>query len=1765
MPSQNRRVRGRRSKGSSHFRPLRIEPLEDRRLLAAAITVNSTADNNVRDAFLTLREAILVNNRTLAVASLSAQEQAQVVGMPTASDTDTIGFNISGVGPHTIRPTSALPNITDPVVIDGYTQSGASANSNAGFQSLNTTLQIELAGNLTPASTGLRLAAGSGGSTIRGIAINGFGNNIWIDTHGNAIAGNFIGTNITGTAAMPGAANGVLLISAANNTIGGTNPADRNLVSGNGPNGITIVSAGANDNVIKGNFIGTDITGTIDLGNGLFGVYTAGALRTIVGGVEAGEGNLISGNVDHGILFENNSHDGVVQGNRIGTDLTGTLPLGNGGGGVQVQNSSRVLIGGTVPGAGNIIADNAGNGVILVGGNESLVQGNWIGTNDSGVDLGNGVNGVLIVNSPRNQIGGDPGGNTIAFNAADGVNITKTGSFLANRNLIRANSIHSNGELGIELSLPDGPNFPHTFALGANDNQNFPILTSVVESGGTTTVKGTLSFLSGTYRIEFFANAAVDASGFGEGQTFLGSIEVPTFSGEVATFTATLPALPSGQTFVTATATNIHDSGAGTSNNTSEFSPAFAAPTVFVVTTTADSGAGSLRQAILDANAHAGYDRIEFDFPAHDPRHFYYQDDGIPGQVTLANVTVTTASDDTLIEDIDPDWAYSWYSIAPLSALPDLSDPVEIDGYSQTGASENGNFVNNGLNSVLRVEISGANAGVISTGMLRSFRTGNVLIRGLAMNRVQGAAISLNQASGSRVEGSYLGTDVSGSLSFETPSSVGIAGQAVSQVVIGGTTPAARNLISGNSTGVNVSSIVADNRLEGNLIGTDRSGTRALGNGLGVAFGRNSIVGGPETNARNVISGNGTGVAVFIESIIQNNYIGTDVTGTMDMGNTGYGVSLGINTRDNQVLGNIVAFNGSTGVSIDAGNIVGFGNLVSQNAIYSNGGPGIDLDDNGNQPNDIPPQSDPPDQDNGPNRLQNFPILTSVVDLGPGTRIEGTLLSTPDSDFRLEFFANAERDEETFSNSLDVKRGEFAEGQTFIGTLDVTTGGNGKFDFSIDLGVDLLALPGLGGQPYVTATATDITMEEGKPRNNTSEFSKTFPLGGPSTVVTNSRLSGLGSFHEAFIGWLLAPELEEITFDMDADDPRHFYYMDDGLPGVVSTSHIAATTEANDANIVGIDPDWTHSWFSLQPNFEFPEIEKQFIIDGFSQPGSSPNTLTAPNGLDTVLKIEIDGSNIDGPGFHMDIGAELSLVQGLAINSFGGSGIDMESIGANRIFGNFIGTDVSGTVAKANGGDGISLIYESLNRIGGSDPAKRNLISGNAGNGIANRFWGGSLIQGNLIGSDRTGTKALVNGEAGIRIDQSAFMTVGGLEAGTGNLIVSNSTNAIEVIDDRFPDPEIVETVITDYESARASALQLIHYRDLYFATEDPQHAIDALTAAIQLALPFQQQGAVLFAQANTFLGNEIRVDGVGGLGIDLAGDGVTPNDMLDADGGPNNLRNFPVLTSASSNGGTTSIQGTAHIVPNTAFRIEFFANDQLLALGHGPAERYLGFTEVITDGNGDASFTAVLTASVQPGSFVTSTATYLFDLDENPATPLIAIETSELSAGIIVTAGASLTGDYNKDGFVNAADYVVWRDTLGSTANLAANGDDSNNVIDEADYQVWVDNFGAPLGSGSGRSVPVPSNESPSNSEPALSGTEASAVRKISRRARAAAIADMASTPSEDKLLLLQFDFLRSNDKDAEEIYSAIDHFLGESEAEDADKESLAFHLISI
>ena len=359
--------------------------------------------------------------------------------------TDTICFNISGPGVHTIITFSQLPPFTDPVIVDGYTQPGWAANtSTSGNNAVNLIVVQRAAG--PSFQTGFQLVPGSSGSTIRGLVINNFqGAQIFISSSsGNVIAGNYIGTNATGTAGFSGGGGGVRITGGTGNIIGGTSPSDANLISGNGVAGANVTgspgiyldggtdlstntctspAASITGTVIKGNLIGTDRTGTAVIGNATGIFMSCGVSQNIVGGTTAAERNVISGNktsnfgqFGQGVLIALGSHDNVVQGNYIGTNVTGTGALPNGSLGVSIgygapnTGAPNNIIGGLAQGAGNVISGNISSGVQMVNGaTGNRVQGNLIGTNAAGTAaVPNGQNGfaAVFIRGNNNTVGG---------------------------------------------------------------------------------------------------------------------------------------------------------------------------------------------------------------------------------------------------------------------------------------------------------------------------------------------------------------------------------------------------------------------------------------------------------------------------------------------------------------------------------------------------------------------------------------------------------------------------------------------------------------------------------------------------------------------------------------------------------------------------------------------------------------------------------------------------------------------------------------------------------------------------------------------------------------------------------------------------------------------------------------------------------------------------------------------------------------------------------------------------------------------------------------------------------------------------------------------------------------------------------------------------------------------------------------------------------------------------------------------------------------
>lgn len=512
---------------------------------ATTITVNSTADTTVNDGQCTFREAIIASNSDTASG-------AAVGECIAGSGTDTIAFNISepadftndGQNGYTIQPTTALPFITQTVIIDGFTQPGAQENTTTAPAPFDAIMLIQLDGSATVAlANGLQVEAAN--TEIKGLVINGFTTDgISVCANNVKITGNYIGTDPTGSTAVANESRGIGGLSATgdNAVIGGIAPEDRNIISGNDAlfdtNGIAI-DGDHNGWTIEGNYIGVAADGLTALPNSAVGGFPAIAITDstglTIGGSTIGATNVIAGN-NNFVLDVNNADDLTIQGNYFGVDYSGASILSNVGNNLDIKNSTNVTIGGSNVGEGNVITGSNGNGITLNNATNVVIQGNSIGSGiDRTEDLGNVGTGILVAGDSTDiLVGGSTAGagNTIAHNGQLGVLVTGN----AVRVSILSNSIYDNNGLGVDL-IGDGitSNDSGDGDNGPNDLLNYPEITYSNESGGNTTIAYHVDVPAGQYRVEFFDSSIADLSGNGEGEEFLDAMNI-TSPGGLASF-----------------------------------------------------------------------------------------------------------------------------------------------------------------------------------------------------------------------------------------------------------------------------------------------------------------------------------------------------------------------------------------------------------------------------------------------------------------------------------------------------------------------------------------------------------------------------------------------------------------------------------------------------------------------------------------------------------------------------------------------------------------------------------------------------------------------------------------------------------------------------------------------------------------------------------------------------------------------------------------------------------------------------------------------------------------------------------------------------------------------------------------------------------------------------------------------------------------------------------------------------------------------------
>jgi len=1071
--------------------------------VAATFTVTTTADAGLGS----LRAAIEAAN--------------------TAPGADTILFRIATTDPglaggvFTIRPTSELPAVQGPTLLDGYSQTGFTGNTNPNGP------EIVLNGAFAGSATGLVISGEN--SVLRGLVINGFaGAGLGLGGSNNRVEGCYIGTNASGSAAVPNGAEGILL-GGNRQTVGSTEARSRNVISGNTRSGV--FSGGGNGHVLVGNFIGTNAEGTAALPNGELGIFLQNAFETVVGGTVARSRNLISGNAAGGVEFESGNNN-RVQGNYIGTDIRGESALPNQGRGVTVTQTSGTLVGGTSSAARNVISGNQSSGVQLVHTGADRVQGNYIGLNAAGTAaLPNGGSGVELLDDGGYLVGGTEAGarNVISGNQGDGVSLLL---HTAN-NRIQGNYIGTS-PVG-RTSIPNR-GYGVRIAVGAQTN-----LVGGATTGARNLISGNL--LDGVYL---------------SGESVLDPLPPPTTLNGVqgnlvgTDFSGDRP-LPNGGSGVRLTQGAVNNTVGGTTSGARNLISGNQESGVQLAGTTTSenqvagnyigtnlAGTVALPNGVDGVSVTGGATHNRIGGPTSGERNL------ISGNLG-AGVALDLAGPQNRVEG-----NYVGTNASGSGALPNVTGVSlsfafdTVIGGSVSGARNvlSGNrFAGIHFEDSAQVAIWGNFIGTNSLGTaavpngqgISAHQSGDIQIGGnlpaernvISGNRSNGISPAL--CDGFRILGNYIGVNATGTGAVPNGRHGILLGPDIVNTMVGRADPGSRNVISGNRlSGVFIADNADQTTLQGNYIGTNATGALAVPNGEnGVTLyaARRTHIGGTAAGAGNVISGNTLdGILIwFFDSPslslnvadVLGNFIGTNAAGTGAVPNRGHGVELMHEGLVGNRIGgtepgaaNRIAFNYGDGVLLrDAvpETTLFVSNPIRANSIYENRGLGINLQPVGEPPSTVTP-NDFQDPDPGPNRLQNFPVLTSAV-VQPGlTTISGTLNSTPNSPFALDFF-----------HSVAPDPSGYGEGQQYLGSTSVTTDASGNASFTF-----VATGTGAGEPGFFTATATNTATQDTSEfstalRNSTmtlaqGSFSAGVPVAGPGQItgqVTDAGGAGL--------------------------------------------------------------------------------------------------------------------------------------------------------------------------------------------------------------------------------------------------------------------------------------------------------------------------------------------------------------------------------------------------------------------------------------------------------------------------------------------------------------------------------------------------------------------------------------------------------------------------------------------------------------------------------
>ena len=815
-----------------------------------------------------------------------------------------------------------------------------------------------------------------------------------------------------------------------------------------------------------------------------------------------------------------------------------------------------------------------------------------------------------------------------------------------------------------------------------------------------------------------------------------------------------------------------------------------------LVTNTRDSGPGSLRTAIYFA-----FDRST-EVPA------------VPTTVTFQVPTT------------DPNYSSGTgvFTIKPTYIMPALGDGTTVDGVSQ--AAFTGDTNPNGPEIVL----DGANfapANLSGPGLI--LRAANCTVKGLGLRNFSERGIDLLQ-----------GNDPNGS--------------AATGNVIGGTTAAARNIISGNvAYGIGIrGSTTSGNVIQGNYIGTDQDGSAAQANSAGVVIysgAHDNTIGGAAAGARNIISGN-TFQAIYIgdagtnNNLVQGNYIGLDVSGTTAIPN-GLGIDILSGAQSNKVGGTSIA---------------------ARNVISGNNGPGV------------------------------------LIHAGQDPAMIGT------------------RD--------NVVQGNYV-GLTAAGSAALANQGSG------------------------------VQVFEGAPSNTIGGTAA-----GSGNVISGNLYNGIDLSDSGTINTFVQGNIIGLN-------PAGAAKIPNGATGIQISNGAQSNT------IGGTTP--------AARNLISGNNAQGIAILGS---GTSQNIVSG-----NYIGVDVNGASTlvgnGSAGISIFFGAQANTIGGstsgarniISGNFYQGITIDGSGTNLNAIQGNYIGLGASGNVAVPNGNSGISIYNGAQsNTVGGTAAGMRNVISGNTFQGLVLGDPGtsGNLIQGNYFGLDAAGLTKIGNTSTGIDLFNGTHDNViGGTAPGSGNFICGSTYSGV-AISQTGTTANLVQGNTIGLSVTGAPIGNGIGFPGVLVYDGAQSNAIGGQSAGAGNIIASNTGPGVALADAMTIRNviNRNSIFSNGQIGIDLSYDGVTPNDSCDADAGPNNLQNFPILTSAIYSGGNVTISGTLNSAASKTFRVEFFSSAVCDPSGNGEGQNFIGAASVTTAANCAASFGPLVFALPFGHTTVSATAT---------------------------------------------------------------------------------------------------------------------------------------------------------------------------------------------